>query len=127
MKKIIKDMYELAYDTVYKNRDLVGDRSVACSVVATKDGKMYVGVNVPWWHSVCAEPVATGNARAHQERELAYCITVKYLKVVHEIEVVTPCGICRQMFAEMYPNIKIIYGKYPDLKEYTIDELLPMK
>ncbi len=118
-------MYDLAVELLEKNKDLVGERSVVVSVILAQSGKMYTGINVSWWHSFCAEPVAFGNARLNGEREFKKIIAVKLHKNDLKIRVVSSCGICREMFHYMDRSIKFINEVNGELKSYSLEEMLP--
>lgn len=96
--KIIERLKEITNE----NRDLIAKNNrsvVACALIA-KSGEIYEGLNVSWWHSSCAEVVALGNALMKGERKFEYVISVKLNKRNNRFELVSPCGICREMFSE---------------------------
>lgn len=94
------------------------------AVLLGKSGKVYTGVNVHWWHSSCAEQVAIGSAFASGERKFDRIVSVSR-GADGKINVVTPCGICRQMFAIHAPNIKVIIKDGNRTVTKSVDDLLP--
>jgi cytidine deaminase len=121
-------MYKKCVQIVTKNKDLVSitDRSqVACAIVG-ESGKMYTGLNVGWWHSSCAEHIALSNAWQGGERKLQYLTAVKLNKRSGKLESIAPCGICREMFNNLQPDVKVVIwdddGYY---KVYSIAQILP--
>lgn len=121
-------MYKKCAQIVKKNKDLsaVTDRSqVACAIIG-ESGKMYTGLNVGWWHSSCAEHIALSNAWQGGERKLQYLTAVKLNKRSGKLESIAPCGICREMFNNLQPDVKVVIwdddGYY---KVYSIAQILP--
>ena len=121
-------MYKKCVQIVKKNKDLsaVTDRSqVACAIIG-ESGKMYTGLNVGWWHSSCAEHIALSNAWQGGERKLQYLTAVKLNKRSGKLESIAPCGICREMFNNLQPDVKVVIwdddGYY---KVYSIAQILP--
>ena len=90
----------------------------------TKTRKVFYGTNVEncsYGACNCAERTALFSAIANGEKEFQ-----KMAIIGDENQVIYPCGICRQVIAELAPNIEIICSK--NEKEYEvsrIDDLLP--
>ena len=128
MKTQFDKMYDIAVKLLKKNIDLVEkfNHSLVISILASESGKLYIGMNIAWWHSVCAESTAVSNAYQAGEREFKYLMAVKLKKSTKEINLISPCGICREMFKELeMSNLQVVLKK--DGKYYTkaISELLP--
>jgi len=126
-KKLLNKMFKTCCEIAKKNADLkfiTGRSSVGCVIVA-ESGKMYTGLNVGWWHSTCAEVSALSNAWQAGERKLKFVMAVKLNKRTGELECVTPCGICREMFNKLQPEIKIIHMVNGEFVTSTIVDLLP--
>lgn len=70
-----------------------------------RNGKVYTGVNCDGIHGSCAEFIAMGNAISAGEREFDTMVAV-HLKTKNNL--LSPCGNCRQMMFEYYPDIKVI-------------------
>ncbi|MCK9574430.1 MAG: hypothetical protein WCX32_00990 [Clostridia bacterium] len=128
MKKLFDKMYNTATKLLNKNKDLVEkfDHSLVVSVLACKSEKLYIGMNIAWWHSVCAESTAVSNAYQAGEREFKYLMAVKLKNGTNEFYIIPPCGICREMFSELDMSMLQVILKQ-DEKYYTksINELLP--
>ena len=95
---------------------------VGASVLA-KSGKIYTGCNIEnasYGLTVCAERNALFSAVGAGEREfIALC-------VVGDTEApISPCGACRQVMAEFKVPCIILANLKGDVKEYTLEELLP--
>ncbi len=97
------------------------------SVIVTKDGKYFEGVNV--------EDASTRAGTCAERNALFSMITAGYKKGdVKEInimlssgEIGTPCFVCRQMISELCDQDVIVrcYTKNGEVKEYTVSELCP--
>ena len=126
-RKLFDKMHKLCSKIAIENRDLreKTERSqVACCIVAS-NGKIYTGLNVGWWHSSCAEVTALSNAWQAGERQLKYVMSVKFNKRNDQLESVTPCGICREMFEKLQPEVKFVYIDDNEYVVKTVAEMLP--
>ena len=93
------------------------------AAVLAKSGKIYTGCNIEnasYGLTVCAERNALFSAVGAGEREFtALC-------VVGDTEAsISPCGACRQVMAEFKVTCIILANLKGDVKEYTLEELLP--
>lgn len=95
----------------------------------TKSGKLYKGCNVEnhGIQSYCAERTAFLKAISEGEREFESIVVVGAPAGEETIEEIMPCGYCRQFMSEFVDkDFKIIsVSKENDIKEYTIEEILP--
>ena len=93
------------------------------AAVLAKSGKIYTGCNIEnasYGLTVCAERNALFSAVGAGEREFAA------LCVVGDTEApISPCGACRQVMAEFKVSRIILANLRGDVKEYTLEELLP--
>ena len=97
------------------------------SVVVTKDGKMFDGVNV--------EDASTRAGTCAERTALFSMIAAGYKKGdIKEINVMlssgrigTPCFVCRQMISELCDkNIPVnCYSTTGEVKTFTVEELCP--
>ena len=93
------------------------------AAVLAKSGKIYTGCNIEnasYGLTLCAERNALFSAVGAGEREfIALC-------VVGDTEApISPCGACRQVMAEFKVPCIILANLKDDVKEYTLEELLP--
>ena len=93
------------------------------AAVRAESGKIYTGCNVEnasFGLTVCAERNALFSAVGAGERKFtALC-------VVGDTEApISPCGACRQVMAEFKVPCIILANLQGDVKEYTLEELLP--
>ena len=94
------------------------------AAVRAESGKIYTGCNIEnasYGLTVCAERNALFAAVGAGERKFtALC-------VVGDTEApISPCGACRQVMAEFKVPRIILANLKGDVKEYTLEELLPL-
>ena len=90
-----------------------------------KDGTIIVGTNIEngsYGLSMCAERACLFNVYSKGYRKndiISFCIASK--------KIVTPCGACRQVMAELLnPNtLVILTDEHQNTKEYLVKDLLP--
>ena len=96
------------------------------SIVITKEGKKFSGVNVEnasYGATICAERVAITQAISQGFRKF------KELHVlVNSDKISTCCFLCRQVIIEFFDeDAKIfLYNKLGEKKQYTVLELCPL-
>jgi len=99
------------------------------AALLTKSGKVYMGCNVEnasYSPTICAERVALGSAIAAGEKPGNFeAIAV----VADNPDPTTPCGVCRQVLAELAPGALVVMAAAPEQGsgrlEMTVEELLP--
>ncbi len=94
------------------------------AALLTKEGRIYRGCNIEnasYGASNCAERTALFSAIADGSK------TFEAIAIVSSSEDFTyPCGICRQVIAELMPKGKLIFsGKDNQYQEMTVEEILP--
>ena len=93
------------------------------AAVRAESGKIYTGCNIEnasYGLTVCAERNALFAAVGAGERKFtALCV------VGDTEEPISPCGACRQVMAEFKVPCIILANLKGDVKEYTLEELLP--
>lgn len=104
-----------------------GDKShyhTVGAAVRCSSGKIYAGINCDGIHGSCAEFIAIGAAISAGERE------AETIVAVHEgapNKLVPPCGNCRQMLFEYFPEIKVILNDENSVVIKTgVKDLLPL-
>ena len=94
------------------------------AAVRVESGKIYTGCNVEnvsYGLTVCAERNALFSAVGAGERKFtALCV------VGDTQEPISPCGACRQVMAEFKVPCIILANLKGNVKEYTLEELLPL-
>lgn len=99
------------------------------AALRTKSGRVYSGCNIEnhGIQGICAERTAFAKALSEGEREFECITVVGGAKGEELLENCMPCGYCRQFMSEFVDdNFKIcIVDKDNNIKEFTIEELLP--
>lgn len=119
-------------------RALIRERYVEnCHHIAaalrTKSGKIHTGLHLDTYvgrASVCAEAVAVGAAMAAGDRDIVAIVSVRHPRprdANQSIQVVSPCGICREMLTDFAPGCRVIVPKDGDLVSVAPADLLPNK
>ena len=98
------------------------------TALRTKSGKVYMGCNIEncGIQAICGERTAFAKALSEGEREFESITVVGAPKGTEPTEECLPCGYCRQFINEyVNENFKIISVAGDEVKEYSINELLP--
>jgi cytidine deaminase len=92
-------------------------------------GKIYTGCNIEniaYSPTLCAERVAVGSAIAAGEKPGNFMVLAV---VADDDRPSTPCGVCRQVLAEIAPGCVVIMAAAPERGtgklRMTVEELLP--
>ena len=92
------------------------------AAVLTSDGQIFDGCNIEnaaYPASICAERVALTSAMAAGKRDF-----VAIAVVTHDGG--TPCGICRQVMAELGPTMTVyIADRHGHVRTSSVEKLLP--
>lgn len=95
------------------------------AALRTRSGRVYRAVNlgtVVGRASVCAEAVALGIAAAAGDTDVACIVAVNAAG-----DVVSPCGICREMLSDYAPDAEVIVPDEQGPRVATLEALLPSK
>ncbi|GAA1409903.1 cytidine deaminase [Glutamicibacter uratoxydans] len=118
-------LIEAAREVIEKHTDADehgdGFHTMGCAVL-DEQGRVHVGVN--FYHFTggpCAELVALGAARASGARNPQLIVAVGNAGR----GVKAPCGRCRQIMSDNYPQIRVITPTSQGVKSMEIQELLP--
>ncbi len=116
----IMRLFDVAKEVVDKFGDS-RNHTVAAAVLAN-DGKMYTGLNLfHFTGGPCAEIVVLAAAISDGNKELLTLIAVGN----NDRGVLAPCGRCRQVIFDYYPNMNVVTGSGQDLVLASISDLLP--
>jgi cytidine deaminase len=111
----------------------VENRHHIAAALRTKSGKVHTGLHLDTYvgrASVCAEAVAVGTAMAAGDRDIAAIVSVRHPRpreANQTIQVVSPCGICRELLTDFAPDCRIIVPRDGGLVAVAPLELLPNK
>ena len=117
------ELLEKAKDLIAKRKS---KRSSVASVLRTRGGKIFEGVNVEIECSapcsICAEYAAIGTMVTEGEQEIETIIAYSHKKGGY---VLPPCGKCRQFICE-FGNPYVIVQVVRKLKKVRFSELYPL-
>lgn len=94
------------------------------AAILCRDGSIFVGANIEnasYPAGICAERSAVSNAMAHGHRDFVAIAIVNTRK-----NPCYPCGICRQVLAELMPEGQVILENMNGYESHKIREIMPM-
>lgn len=103
------------------------------TAVLTEEGNTYYGINLQLDRirraSACSDSGAISNAVLNKEKPILIVAVRKPAAVEpnQETKVVNPCGLCREMLTDYYPDINVIVTTPEGIKKCTAIELMPLK
>jgi cytidine deaminase len=109
------------------------NRHHIAAALRTRSGKIHTGLHLDTYvgrASVCAEAVAVGKALAAGDGDIAAIVSVRHPRpreANQEIQVVSPCGICREMLADFASGSEVIVPANGELVRVAPKDLLPNK
>lgn len=124
-----------AASALIRKRYAVGRHHIAAAL-RTKSGKIVTGLHLDTYvgrASVCAEAVAVGQAMAQigTDDPITDIVSVRHPRPTEQnqaIQVVAPCGICREMLRDFAPDARVLLtDEAGGLKAYNPADLLPLK
>ena len=120
-----------ARDTI--ERRYIENRHHIAAALRTKNGNVYTAVHLDTYvgrASVCAEAIAVGKAMAEGDREIVAIVSVRHPRpreANREIQVVSPCGICRELLNDFARDCQVIIPVDGQLGRVSVADLLPVK
>src|SRR3546814_12196359 len=105
-----------AASALIRKRYAVGRHHIAAAL-RTRSGRIFTGLHLDTYvgrASVCAEAVAVGQAMADgagPDDPVTAIVSVRPPRPTEEhqdIQVVAPCGICRELIRDFAPNARLI-------------------
>ena len=124
------DLEKPDLELVEKAKDLIAKRkskwSSVASVLRTRSGKIFEGVNIEIECSapcsICAEYAAIGTMVTEGEHKIETIVACSYKNGGY---VLPPCGKCRQFISE-FGNPHVIVQVGQKLKKVKLSELYPL-
>jgi len=99
-------------------------RHTVGAAVLCSSGKIYVGVNIEsCGYGPCAEPIAIGAAISNGERGIKSIVAVGKPKKPHIVK--SPCGNCRQLLYDYFPDCMVIITHNRKVVKVRANELIP--
>ncbi len=120
---LVEDLLEQARSLI-ERRYRKGYHEVGAAI-HTRSGRTFAAVHLEaniGRIAVCAEAVALGMAAAEGDTEVDYVVAVN-----SKGEVVSPCGMCRELISDYSPSAKVIVPAPDGHTVTTVEELLPNK
>jgi len=118
-----------------RRRYAVGRHHIAAAL-RTRSGRIFTGLHLDTYvgrASVCAEAVAVGQAMADgagPDDPVVALVSVRHPRPTEQhqdIQVVAPCGICRELLRDFAPDARVILIEQGQLAGYSPADLLPLK
>lgn len=104
------------------------------AALRTRSGRIVTGVHLEAYVgriAVCAEAIALGRAvTEYGESDLDTIVAVRHSDYTSEhfkIQVVAPCGMCREMLSDYSPGALVIVPSAEGVRKVSIGDLLPCK
>jgi len=106
------------------------------AALRTRSGRIFTGLHLDTYvgrASVCAEAVALGQAMSQGAGEadpVEAIVSVRHPRpreANKDIQIVAPCGICREMLRDFAPDAAVILHQDGALARYSTADLLPLK
>ncbi|MCP4372379.1 MAG: cytidine deaminase [Deltaproteobacteria bacterium] len=126
-----KQLIDLAKEIIIRRYEY-GRHHIA-SVLRTKQGKIYTGIHLDLTvrrAAICAEAIALGKAVSEGVNDFDIMVAVRHTRPdeeIQQVDVVSPCGICRELLFEYCPDLQIIVPNDNAIEKFSILELLPIK
>jgi cytidine deaminase len=126
-----RELIQAAIDLI--NARYVENRHHISAAVRGKSGKIYTGLHLDTYvgrASVCAEAVALGQAMAAGEPGIEAIVSVRHPRPREqhrEPQLVSPCGICREMLNDFAPGAVVLLGGDHGTERRPVESLLPDK
>ena len=110
-----QELIDAATAVIRKNYE--PDRHGVGAAIRCKSGNVYSGVHLESpGIDICAEPVALGMAISNGEREFDSIVAVA-MGDGRDPQVLSPCGICRELIKYYGEDISVIFVEDGDLKK----------
>jgi cytidine deaminase len=126
-RELIAAARQVITDRYKENRHHIG------AAVRTKSGRIYTGIHLDTYvgrASVCAEAIAVGQAMTAGDTDIETIVSVRHPRpreTYREIQIVSPCGICREMLADFAPSCMVLIPDNGSAARMPIRELIPNK
>jgi cytidine deaminase len=126
-----RDLIAAATELI-KARYLENRHHIAAAVRGAS-GRIYTGIHLDTYvgrASVCAEAVALGQAMVGGETAIDSIVSVRHPRpreLHREPQLVSPCGICREMLNDFAPGAAVLLAGEEGLERRPVEALLPDK
>ncbi len=109
------------------------NRHHIAAAARSRSGAIFTAVHLDTYvgrASVCAEAIAVGKAMAEGDGDIVALVSVRHPRpreANQEIQVVSPCGICRELLSDFAPDCHVLIPENGSIKPVPIAALLPNK
>ncbi|NQX00412.1 cytidine deaminase [bacterium] len=110
--------------TLIQSRFIEGRHHIGSALV-TRSGNVFTGVHLEAYIgrvAVCGEAIAIGAAATGGDTDIEMIVAVNELG-----QVVSPCGMCRELIGDYAPAAKVIIPRNGQPVAVSVSELLPDK
>ena len=103
---------------------------MVAAAVRSHDGRIWTGIHLGATvgrMSVCAEPIALGRALLEGDGTIETIVAVRHPKpeeTDRELSVVSPCGACRELLLDHWPDAHVILKISQNLIKVPVRNLL---
>jgi cytidine deaminase len=102
------------------------------AAILDADGNVFFGLHMEAMvgrAAMCAEPVALANAQMAGAARLELLVAIRHPKPTEggRHEIVSPCGICREILLDYAPDIDVIVPANGSFARVRLADLLPHK
>ncbi len=105
---------------------------MVAAALRSRDGRIWTGLHLGATvgrMQICAEAIAVGRVILEGDGTIACAVAVRHPKShesSQEIEVVPPCGACREMLTDFDPDAEVIVPGKDGLMRVKLAWLLPL-
>lgn len=96
------------------------------AAVRTPDGRVVVGLHIDAYASICAEAAAIARAVSEGAEGIEAIVAVRYLPQTDSVQVVAPCGTCRELIAD-FGDVYVIHKDGRGWAKTRVAKLLPSR
>jgi cytidine deaminase len=117
------ELIQIAY-VVIRQRFVEGRHHIGAAL-RTRKGGVFTGVHVEAYVgrvTLCGEAIAIGAAATAGDTDIETIVAVNELG-----QVVSPCGMCRELISDYAPDARVIIPNRPEPISVPVSSLLPHK
>jgi cytidine deaminase len=108
-----------------------GESHKLITAMQTVEGNIHYGINIQLDHirraSACAESGAISSVVLAKETPNLSVSVYRDSGGTNDIVIANPCGLCREMLANFYPDLDVIIDDGGNLRKSNSNEFLPFK
>lgn len=112
---------------IYIQKRYIPRQHHVATIAICNDGKKYYSLHLDIrGFDVCSEPIAVSNA-IYEGREKEIVFIASAINTGSTVEIVNPCGNCRQMFLQYTPRAMVcVINDHLQLGKVSATDLLPL-